>query len=114
MRGIGKRTFDLVVDSAGGDGFARLADVLAPGGRPVFFGATKGDAALPVRKVFWKQLSLLGSTMGSPSDWRAMLALVERHRLRPVVGEVHPLADAAAAFARMEAGAQCGKIVLRT
>jgi NADPH:quinone reductase-like Zn-dependent oxidoreductase len=105
--------FDVVVDSAGGDGFARLADVLAPGGRLVFFGATRGDAVLPVRKVFWKQLSLLGSTMGSPADWRGLLALVERHRLRPQVGEVHPLAAAAEAFARMEAGAQCGKIVLR-
>ena len=107
-------SFDVVVDSAGGEGFARLADVLAPGGRLVFFGATRGDAVLPVRKVFWKQLSLLGSTMGSPADWRGLLALVERHRLRPLVGEVHPLAAAGEAFARMEAGAQCGKIVLRT
>jgi D-arabinose 1-dehydrogenase-like Zn-dependent alcohol dehydrogenase len=51
--------------------------------------------------------------MGSPADWRGLLALVERHRLRPLVGEVHPLAAAGEAFARMEAGAQCGKIVLR-
>lgn len=105
--------FDVVVDSAGGEGFGRLIDVTAPGGRVVFFGATRGDAPLPVRKVFWRQLSLLGTTMGSPADWRDMTDFVARHGLRPVVSECHALADAAAAFARMERGEQCGKIVLK-
>jgi NADPH:quinone reductase-like Zn-dependent oxidoreductase len=105
--------FDLVIDSAGGEGFGRLVDVTAPGGRIAFFGATRGDAALPVRKVYWRQISLLGTTMGSPADWAAMVGFVERHRLRPVISDVFPLAQAGEAFALMERGAQCGKIVVK-
>lgn len=104
--------FDLVVDSAGGEGFGRLVDVTASGGRIAFFGATRGDAALPVRKVYWRQISLLGTTMGSPADWAAMVGFVERHRLKPVISEVFPLAQVSDAFALMERGGQCGKIVV--
>ena len=104
--------FDVVVDSAGGEGFGRLIDVTASGGRIVFFGATRGDATLPVRKVFWRQISLLGSTMGSPGDWLAMTELAAAQRLRPIVSEGFPLERAAAAFALMERGEQFGKIVV--
>jgi NADPH:quinone reductase-like Zn-dependent oxidoreductase len=104
--------FDVVIDSAGGDGFARLVDVTKSGGRVVSYGATRGDAPLPVRKVFWRQISLLGSTMGSPEDWAAMIALVTGRALRPVVSETFPLARAADAFALMERGEQFGKIVI--
>ncbi|MBI5690614.1 MAG: zinc-binding dehydrogenase [Verrucomicrobia bacterium] len=105
--------FDVVIDSAGGEGFGRLIDVNAPGGRLVFFGATRGDAALPMRKVFWRQLTLLGTTMGSPADWQAMLAQVAAAGIRPVVGAVYPMGQAERAFALMEEGGQFGKIVLR-
>jgi NADPH:quinone reductase-like Zn-dependent oxidoreductase len=104
--------FDVVVDSAGGDGFGKLIDVTASGGRIVFYGATRGDAALPMRKIFWRQISLLGTTMGSPADWQAMLAFVEQHRLRPIVSDRFPLARAGEAFALMERGDQFGKIVV--
>lgn len=105
-------SFDVIVDSAGGDGFGKLVDAAAAGGRIVFYGATRGDAPLPVRKIFWRQLTLLGTTMGSPADWAAMTAFVARHRIVPTVSDVYPLAEAAAAFARMERGEQFGKIVL--
>lgn len=104
--------FDVVIDSAGGDGFGRLVDVAAPGGRIVIYGATRGDAVLPVRKVFWRHLSVLGSTMGSPADWGAMVAFVAEKRIRPVVGDVFTLDRAGDAFARMERGEQFGKIVV--
>jgi NADPH:quinone reductase-like Zn-dependent oxidoreductase len=105
--------FDAIVESAGGAGFEQLIDAAAPGGRIVFFGATRGNPpALPMRKVFWRQLSLLGTTMGSPADWAAMMAFVARHHLRPAVSEVFPLARAAEAFALMERGGQFGKIVV--
>ncbi len=104
--------FDVIVDSAGGEGFGRLIDAAVSGGRIVFFGATRGDAQLPVRKVFWRQLSLLGTTMGSPADWAAMTAFVAEKRIRPVVSEVFPLARAGDAFALMERGGQFGKIVV--
>ena len=105
-------TFDVVVDSAGGDGFARLLDVASPGGRLVIYGATRGDGVLPMRKVFWRQLAVLGSTMGSPADWMAMVRFVAEKRIRPVVGDEFPLERAAEAFARMERGEQFGKIVV--
>jgi NADPH:quinone reductase-like Zn-dependent oxidoreductase len=106
--------FDVIVDSAGGEGFGRLIDAAVSGGRIVFFGATRGDAQLRVRKVFWRQISLLGTTMGSPADWAAMTAFVVEKRIRPVVSEVFPLARAADAFALMERGGQFGKIVVGT
>ena len=104
--------FDVVVDSAGGEGFVKLIDATASGGRIVFYGATRGDAALPVRKVFWRQISLLGTTMGSPRDWQTMTAFVAERKLRPVVSDVFPLERAAEAFALMDRGEQFGKIVL--
>lgn len=105
--------FDVVIDGAGGEGFAKLIDATASGGRVVFYGATRGDAPLPVRKVFWRQISLLGSTMGSPADWSAMVRFVEQHRIRPVVSEAFPLARAGDAFALMERAGQFGKIVVQ-
>ncbi len=109
----GPGAFDVIVDSAGGPGFGNLLDVAAAGGRVAFFGATRGDpAALPLRKIFWRQLSLLGTTMGSPADWAAMVQFVEDHQIRPVVSDVFPLDRAGDAFALMERGAQFGKIVV--
>ena len=108
-----RRGFEVILDSAGGDGFERLVDLAAPGGRIAFFGATRGNPpVLAMRKVFWRQASLLGSTMGSPADWAALLAFVGAHGLRPVVGGITPLGRGAEAFDRLEAGEQFGKLVL--
>lgn len=105
--------FDVIVDSAGGEGFESLVDLAAPGGRVVFFGATRGNPpVLPMRKVFWRQISLLGTTMGSPLDWTAMMNFVDRHRISPVVSDVFPLEKADEAFDLMERGGQFGKIVV--
>jgi threonine dehydrogenase-like Zn-dependent dehydrogenase len=102
------------IDSAGGPGFGKLIDVAAPGGRIAFFGATRGDPpVLPMRKVFWRHLSLLGSTMGSPADWSALMDFVQRHKIKPVVSEVFPMERAGDAFALMEKSAQFGKIVVK-
>ncbi|WP_404420791.1 zinc-binding dehydrogenase [Nibricoccus sp. IMCC34717] len=111
MDGVGS---DVIVDSAGGAGFDALLDLAAPGARIVFFGGTRGPVPnLVPRKVFWKQLDLLGTTMGSPADWAGFVALVDKVKLHPVVSEVFPLAQVEVAFGRMEAGAQFGKLVVR-
>ena len=111
-RALGE-TFDVIVDSAGGEGFLKLVDLAAEGGRIAFFGATAGDPPLlPMRKVFWKQISLLGTTMGSPRDFAEMVAFVERHGIVPDVDEAFPVERADEALDRMASGAQAGKIVL--
>ncbi len=106
--------FNVIVDSAGGVGFKSLIDICAPGARVVFFGATRGDPEiLPMRKIFWKQISLLGTTMGSPADWCAMVAFVDLHQIRPVVSDTFAMTDAPQAFDLMARGGQFGKIALK-
>ena len=103
---------DVIVDSAGRDVFPTLLDIVKPGGRIVTFGATTGSpATLEVRRIFWKQVSILGSTMGTPAEFGELLALFDG-RVAPVVDRVFPLAAAADAHRRMDHGDQLGKIVL--
>lgn len=106
--------FDVVVDSAAGAAFGALLDAAAPGGRIVFYGGTLGAIPqLPPAKVFWKQLSILGSTMGSPQDFDAMLALVAEKQIAPVVDRAFPLAEGEAALRYLDQGQQFGKVVLK-
>ena len=94
-------------------GFLPLVDLAASGGRIVSYGATNDNPPqMPQRKIFWRQLSVLGTTMGSRQDFEAMLNFVNLHRLLPVVSATFPLERAAEAFALMEQGGQFGKIVL--
>jgi zinc-binding alcohol dehydrogenase/oxidoreductase len=105
--------FDVILDSAGGPGFSQLIDLTRPGGRVVFFGATTGNPpGLDLRKCFFRQITLLGTTMGSPADFSGMTAYTAQHRIVPVIDRVFPLADTEAALRHMEAGAQFGKIVV--
>lgn len=107
-------TFNVIIDSAGGAGFGELLDLAAPGGRIAFFGATRGSVPeLALRKIFWKQISLLGTTMGSPADWSAMLAFVGRHRIEPVISDILTLDRATEGFDQMERGGGFGKVVVR-
>jgi NADPH:quinone reductase-like Zn-dependent oxidoreductase len=106
--------FDVIIDSAGGDGLNDLIDVASSGARIAFYGATRGNpSSVTLRKIFWRQLSLLGTTMGSPSDWKQMIAFVDQKSIKPVVSKVYLLSDAMAAFSFMEQSAQFGKIVLK-
>ena len=105
--------YDLIVDSGGGSGFGQLIDLLAPGGRLVFMGGTAGAwPNLKPQKLFYKQASLLGTTMGSTIDFVAMLAFVAQHELVPIEDSCYPLAHTQAAAERMLDGAQFGKIVI--
>lgn len=113
IRHLGGATADLAIDGAGGDSWARCVNVLRPGGRLVSYGATAGLAQLDLRKHFWKQLNILGSTMGSERDFAQMVALVDAGKLRPRVDSVVPLAQAAEALGRMGHGEHMGKLVLR-
>jgi zinc-binding alcohol dehydrogenase/oxidoreductase len=101
----------LTIDSTGGDTLTRCLDIARVFGRVVTYGGTAGDAKLRPFSIFWKQLTLLGSSMGSPDDFRGMLALFESG-LHPVVDRVYPMEAAAAAAERLLHAEQFGKVVL--
>lgn len=103
---------DLVVDSSGGETLRKALDVVRPGGRIVIYGGTNGDATIKLFPLFWKHVTILGTSMGSPQDFAAMLELF-RNGLRPVVDRVFPLHDAVAAMERLASAGQFGKVVLR-
>lgn len=108
----GGRGVDVVVDSVGTT-WNDSAACLRPGGRLVVFGGTGGGKVeMAVRPVTMGQVSILGTTMGSPRDFAGMLAAVGHASWAPVIDSVRPLADAAEAHAREEAGHHFGKLVL--
>jgi NADPH:quinone reductase-like Zn-dependent oxidoreductase len=103
---------DVIIDSAGRDALPTLVEIVKPGGRIVTFGATTGSpSTIEVRRIFWKQISILGSTMGTPREFGEMLKMFDG-TLAPVVDRVFPLAAAADAHRRMDQADQFGKIVL--
>ncbi len=105
---------DLVIDSAGGNVVNAALNTLNNGGRYVFFGATLGnpDEGLEMAKIFFRQIRLQGTTMGSPAEFAAMLAYIDKHRIEPVVDQIYKLDDAVTACTRLENGDQMGKLVL--
>ncbi|MEO7425360.1 MAG: zinc-binding dehydrogenase [Fibrobacteria bacterium] len=106
--------FDCIIDSAGGPDFPKLCDLSRAGGRLVFFGATAGNPKdLPLRKVFWRQLDLLGTTMGSPQDFADMIRFVDREKLRPVIDGVYAFDQADEALRRMDSSGQFGKLIIK-
>ncbi len=106
--------FDVVIDSVLGEGFDKILDLCNPGARIVTFGATMGDTPpLNGRKIFWKQLQIIGTTMGNDDDFKGMITFVTQHRIVPVIDEVFALADAKKAIDKMGVSSQFGKLVLR-
>jgi len=104
---------DVVIESVGEPTWRRSLEAARRGGRIVVTGATGGGnppAALP--RIWWKELEILGSTMGTPEDFAGVLGLIESGKVVPVVDTVMPLSEIRAAHERLESGAQLGKIVL--
>ena len=109
----GRRGVDVVVDSVGGATWIDSLRAARRGGTILVPGATTGDAdRAGLHHIFWKQLSVLGSTMGSSADLRTVLDHVAAGRLRPVVDRVFTLDEGLDAFAYLEKGEQFGKVVL--
>ena len=106
--------FDIIIDSAGGEGFSKLIELALPGGRIVNFGRTAGNITnIATRLLYWKQLSIHGTTMGTRDEFLSMLDFVESRKLRPVIDQTFPLENIDKAIRRMEQGDQFGKIVLQ-
>jgi len=109
----GGRGADIVVETVGEATWATSLQVAAPGGRITVCGATSGpNPPAALHRVWWKQLSILGSTMGTGDDFAGAFELVMSGRARPVVDTVFPLEEIRAAHERLEGGEQLGKIVL--
>lgn len=106
--------FNTIIDGAGGSGFARLIDVAAPGATLCFYGGTAGNITDMVpAKVFFKQLNIHGTTMGTEAEFEEMIRFVEEKKIIPIVDQVFQLSNAEAALRHMDSGEQFGKIVLK-
>src|SRR5215216_5503264 len=105
---------DVVVEHVGEATWARSLNAARVEGRIVVCGATSGpNPPAALHRVWWKQLVIYGSTMGTRADFQGAYDLIASGKARPVVDEVFPLAEAAAAHERLERGEQLGKIILR-
>jgi len=108
------RGVDVVLDSVGQATWARSLKSLRNGGKLVTCGATSGPKAeTNVNLLFWKQLEILGSTMGSRNELRTALKLVWNGKVTPIVDSVYPLSKAKEAHEVLERGEQFGKLILR-
>lgn len=116
MRNLLRSTggFDVIIDSAGGDGFPQLIKLCKPGAQIGIYGGTRGNinGIIPAT-VFFKQLSIHGSTMGSDEEFQQMLSFVTKHKIVPVVDTIHPLTEGQLALNKMENSPQFGKFVLQ-
>jgi len=109
----GRRGVDVVVDNVGKATLAQSMRAVARGGRIVIVGNTSGpQAEIDIRFIFGKQISIIGSTMGTHQDFRDVMGLVWAGKLKPVVDRVMPLSEGKRAFEVLERGEQFGKIVL--
>ena len=105
---------DVILDGSGGQGFKDLLKLLRPGGRVAFYGGTCGKwpEILP-QHLFYRQVSIVASTMGSPRDFEAMLKLVSQSSIKPLVWKEFEAEAVADAFAALETHAQLGKVVVK-
>jgi NADPH:quinone reductase-like Zn-dependent oxidoreductase len=105
---------DLIVDSVAGEYINDYTNIIRPGGRIVIYGASRGVVpSLNIHRIFWKQIHLIGSTMGTADNFGDMLAFVTKNNIVPVVDSEFAFDDAVSAFERMKQAQQFGKIVIR-
>lgn len=106
--------FDVIIDSAGGEGFGKLLKLAKPGGRIGVYGGTTGIVPnFSPQVLFWKQLSIFGSTMGNRSDFQNMLDFVSSYKIVPVIDKIFHLGEINKAFERMKNQNQIGKILIK-
>lgn len=114
MAATGGRGVDVVVENVGAAVWSQAMKSLVRGGRLVTCGATTGDQpSADLRRIFIRQLQILGSTLGDLNEFRDLLDFVQRTGLKPVIDSEYPLGEVHAALSRLESGAQFGKVALR-
>jgi D-arabinose 1-dehydrogenase-like Zn-dependent alcohol dehydrogenase len=106
--------FDLIVDGAGGSEFGRLIRLLGMSGHLVFYGGTNGKwPEISPQHLFFKQAKIVGSTMGSPEEFVAMMKCVSENRLLPTIDSQWPLSGIEAAMQRLVSPQRQGKVVVK-
>lgn len=109
-----KGGFDLVIDSAGGDQVNNFIKILRPSGKIVFYGATNGKpSSIDFYRMFWNQLSLVGTTMGNDQEFEEMLKFISKHQIRPMVDSIRPFSKLAESFPDIAKPNKVGKIVFQ-
>lgn len=113
LAATGGRGVDVVFENVGSAVWPAVLKALVRGGRLVICGATSGDQpGADLRRLFIRQLQIIGSTLGTVGELQQLLAFCQRHALRPVIGETFALDEVKAAFDLMDSGQQFGKIAL--
>ncbi|MGK7392258.1 MAG: zinc-binding dehydrogenase [Candidatus Cyclobacteriaceae bacterium M2_1C_046] len=106
--------FDVVIDSAGGDQVNKFINCMNPGGKIVFYGATNGlPNKIDLYRMFWNQLTLQGTTMGSDKEFFDMIKFVEKHKIHPVIDSVRPFNKILSAFKDIQGSKSFGKLVVK-
>lgn len=106
--------FDVVIDSAGGNSVSHYSKLINPGGRMVFYGSTSGrPESFDIFRLFWNQVSILGSTMGNDQEFRQMIELVNTHKINPIIDQNYPLENVYEAFRRFISPDHLGKITIK-
>ena len=112
-RGVLGRGVDVVIENVGAAVWSSAMKSLVRGGRLVTCGATSGDQPpADIRRIFIRQLQILGSTMGDLGDFGDLLSLVQRRGLKPVIDSQFALKEVHSALDRLESGQQFGKVVI--
>ena len=105
--------FDCVIDGTGGDQFNNYLKVLKPGGSLVIYGATAGKPLkMDIQRLFWSQVSVVGSTMGNDEEFEQMISFFDAHKIHPMIDAVFPLERYKDAFERFHAADHFGKIIV--
>lgn len=109
-----KGGFDLVIDSAGGDQLNNFIKILRPKGKIVIYGATNGlPARLDLYRMFWNQLSIIGSTMGNDHEFSEMISFVSKNQIRPIIDSIRPFSKIVDSFPDITRPNKAGKIVFQ-
>ena len=113
LQRLNPRGFDAIIDSAGGNGFGTLIRLLGMGGRLVFFGGTAGKwPALLPQYMFFKQISILATTMGSPEEFQEMIAFISKHQIVSIVDSTFVMDQAVESLSRLSHPERFGKVTL--
>ena len=105
---------DSIIDNVGAKTWSKSLKLASQGGRIITVGNTTGPIAeTDIRYIFVKQLSILGSTMGSHDDFDKVLELLSKKAIKPIIDSIIPLAEGKSAYERMNTGTHFGKIVIK-